>query len=158
MVNRNALTVNLNNVLGFLRKNGREIPFRTFATLHDTQALRNRKEILDRNNMHIRMRNEVRDRKDELQKKALELFEKPTFVNYVVTDLCNMIKDGYQYDGLDYFVQENIVEPLAENKTIRWLYYCQTLSGYLIPVFQNAKFVDPQRKYPVTKIQKYEPK
>ena len=149
--------MNIWNIRGLLNRNGREVPFETFEDLAIEARKRLRKIELDTTNTHIRIRNEVQDRKDEMTQKALELFEKPTFINYVVQDLCGMIKEGTQYDGLSYFIKENIIDPLEENGKIKILYHCQT-SGWLIPVLQNIEFINPQIEYPtvINQTQKHE--
>jgi hypothetical protein len=153
---RNAL-VNIWNIWGLLGKDGKEIPFKTSMDLENETAKRIRKIELDTTNLHIRIRNEVRDREDEMTQKALELFKKPHFINYVIQDLCGMIKEGTQYDELPYFIEKNIIDPLEENGKIKFIYYCQTLSSWSVAVFQNTEFIDPQKKYPAIKIQKFKP-
>ena len=145
------------NIRGLLNRNGREVPFKTFEDLEIETKKRLQKIELDTTNTHIRIRNEVQDRKDEMTQKALKLFEKPTFINYVVRDLCGMIKKGTQYDGLSRFIEENIIDPLEKNGKIKILYHCQT-SGWLIPVLQNIEFIDSQIEYPtvINRTQKQE--
>ena len=145
------------NIWGLLNRNGNELPFKTFEDIRQEKERREEKIELDRTNLHIKIRNEVRDKKDELSQKALELFEKPTFINYVLPNLCNMIEDGIQYDGLPYFIEKNIINLLEKDGKIKPIYYCQTLSGWLVAVFQNTEFIDPQKEYPTVRIQKFKP-
>jgi len=134
-------------ISGHLDKDGNEVPFKTFFNLDAEAKKRSRQKELDRTNGDIRIRNEIRDRKDELRKKALEISQQPIPTVNIIRDLSRMIKNGDQYDGISSFINDEIIYPLIRDKDIEEISSLKVYDRFLGTIFptvcQNVKYINP---------------
>ena len=144
---------NIWNIIGKKNRRGEEKEFKSFEDLDLERIKRAREAILKETNAKIRIRNEVRKRKNELEEKAMEFFENPAGIVEVANKVCDYFEKTYKmnWEGrveLENTVMETIIIPLEQDEKIEHTKIirkvCSEWGGiFYVPLLQNKNLIKP---------------
>jgi hypothetical protein len=141
------------NITGNKDKSGKEKEFRSFEELKEEGKRRLREVILKETNAEIRIRNEVRKRKSELEKKAMEFFENPAGITEVTIKVCDYFEKTRSMDWKERIELENtvlktIIIPLEVNRKIEGTRImkkvCSECGIFYVPLLQDKDLIKPK--------------
>ncbi len=138
------------NITGNKDTDGKEKEFGSFEELKGEAKRRLREAVLKETNAKIRIRNEVRKRKKELEKKAIEFFENPAGVLEVTIKVCDYFEKTSPMDWkerveLENTVMKTIIIPLETDGKIKSTRIirkiCRAEGIFYVPLLQDKRLI-----------------